>query len=74
MRLMARVKGITVSVADIFASLVSSDIAAAARTSINEHQFSNSLEAFTLIKTTDGNLDIILEGVSAQCDVSKGVI
>ena len=70
----ARAKKITVSVADIFASPMLSDMAVAARTSINDHQTTLSLEPFNLIKNTDGHLDFILEEASAQCGVNKNAI
>ena len=70
----ARASKITVSVADIFASPMLSDMALAARRSTNEKQIALSLEPFSLINNTVGGVTSILEQAAAQCGLSQDAI
>ena len=70
----ARARKITVSVADIFASPMLSDMALASRISTNETQVALSLEPFDLIKNTVESRTSILEQAASQCGLSQDAI
>ena len=70
----ARAQKITISVADIFASPMLSDMAVAARTSANDRQNALASEPFSLIKDVARSLNSILEEASAQCGLSQDAI